>query len=250
MKVRIFVDGACAGNPGPGGYASITEAFIEKKWKTVASHEGGFRRTTNNRMELMAAIEGLRSVKNKTHEVEVITDSSYVSNYFNFVKTRTINGPEPDFTRVPNGDLWVTLHEEAKKFSSLKFMWVKGHDGNHGNEACDKTAVSWTKKEGLPADLAYEEGMKAYEEEKKKREDASKKIHERFDKNPFRHKEETVEAKICDVPATIKIAHVESRIVISIGGMRFVSNQAFRSQAEAYDALQRLMEKEKGDAKK
>ncbi|MPT47593.1 MAG: ribonuclease HI [Sphingobium sp.] len=133
--VEIFTDGACKGNPGPGGWG----AFIRS-----GSHEkdisGGEADTTNNRMELMAAIEGLKALKRPCHVI-LTTDSSYVRDGI----TKWIFGwrkngwKTADKKPVKNADLWQSLTEAASRHQ-VEWKWVKGHAGHPENERADKLA--------------------------------------------------------------------------------------------------------------
>ena len=133
--VEIFTDGACKGNPGPGGWG----AFIRS-----GSHEkdisGGEADTTNNRMELMAAIEGLKTLKRPCHVI-LTTDSSYVRDGI----TKWIFGwrkngwKTADKKPVKNADLWQSLTEAASRHQ-VEWKWVKGHAGHPENERADKLA--------------------------------------------------------------------------------------------------------------
>ena len=125
MKVSIYTDGAARGNPdGPGGYGVVLEYVDPKGELHVKELSGGYVRTTNNRMELMAVIRGLEAL-NRPCEVELYSDSQYVVNAFN---QHWI-------------DLWKRLLE-AKKPHQVNFNWVKGHDGHPQNERCDTLATT------------------------------------------------------------------------------------------------------------
>ena len=144
MKVTLYTDGAARGNPdGPGGYGAVLQ-FIDKNG-TLHEKElsAGYVRTTNNRMELMAAIVGLEAL-NRSCEVDLYSDSKYLVDAFNqkwidgWVKhnwVRTKTGP------VKNSDLWKRLLV-AMNPHKVTFHWVKGHDGHPGNERCDRLATS------------------------------------------------------------------------------------------------------------
>lgn len=135
LPVQIFTDGACRGNPGPGGWG----ALLRHPSRELELY-GGERNTTNNRMELMAAIEGLKALK-RPCEVLVVTDSTYVMKGItewlpNWIRKgwRTAsNSP------VKNADLWQQLIE-AQSPHSVKWQWVKGHAGHPGNERADQLA--------------------------------------------------------------------------------------------------------------
>ena len=144
MKVTLYTDGAARGNPdGPGGYGAVLQ-FIDKNG---VLHEkelsAGYVRTTNNRMELMAAIVGLEAL-NRPCQVELYSDSKYVVDAFNqhwidsWVKKNWINSQKKP---VKNPDLWKRLLK-AKEPHQVKFIWVKGHDGHPQNERCDELATT------------------------------------------------------------------------------------------------------------
>ena len=163
MNIRLYTDGGCSGNPGPGGWGCVLQAVMPDGKLYEVEHSGGFRLTTNNRMELMAVIEGLRSV-NGRHDVEVISDSSYVCKAFNegwiygWAKKGWMKKPtEP----VPNRDLWKELLTLINTQNSVSFTWVKGHAGRtldeKVNDRCDVLAVSaYQDPASLPADMGYE----------------------------------------------------------------------------------------------
>jgi ribonuclease HI len=141
-KLEIYTDGACSGNPGPGGYAAIV---ITDGGEEVVS--GGFADTTNNRMELIAAIEGLKSVKEKS-DVSLYSDSAYLINCFEkrWIDSWKKNGwknasKEP----VKNKDLWEDL-DRLRAFHKIKWIKVKGHSDNKYNNRCDEIARSEISK--------------------------------------------------------------------------------------------------------
>jgi ribonuclease HI len=134
-KVEIFSDGACKGNPGPGGWGALLRyGGIEK------SLCGGEKDTTNNRMELMAAIEGLRSLK-EACEVELTTDSQYVrKGIMEWIKNWKKNGWKTAAKKpVKNADLWQELDNEVARHT-VNWHWVKGHSGHRENEIADELA--------------------------------------------------------------------------------------------------------------
>lgn len=143
-NVQIYTDGAARGNPdGPGGYGTIlhfTDSAGQLHEKTISA---GYRRTTNNRMELMAAIVGLEAL-NRPCEVDLYSDSKYLTDAFNqhwidnWVKNRWKRGKSGP---VKNIDLWERLLK-AKAPHKVRFIWVKGHAGHPQNERCDKLATT------------------------------------------------------------------------------------------------------------
>lgn len=141
-KVEIFTDGACSGNPGPGGYGTILRAGgVEKELS------GGDPNTTNNRMELMAVIEGLKALK-RPCDITIYTDSQYVSNGITkgWAESWRKNGwRKADKKPAQNPDLWETLLDELSKHT-YKIVWLKGHAGHPENERCDKLAVAQSQK--------------------------------------------------------------------------------------------------------
>lgn len=142
--VKMFTDGACSGNPGPGGYGCILRFGIREK-----EISGGAIETTNNRMELTAVIEGLSALK-KPCKVIITTDSKYVADsvtngwLFNWQK----NGWRNSKGSVPNKDLWEKLIPLLKRHD-VSFVWVKGHAGHPENERCDRMAVEQSTKQKL-----------------------------------------------------------------------------------------------------
>ncbi len=137
-KVNIYSDGACSGNPGPGGYGVILE-YNGKE----AELSGGEENTTNNRMELMGVIIGLEALKEPC-EVTVTTDSKYVTDAFNkgwLVSWQKKNWKKSDGKPVLNIELWQRLLKAAS-IHKVIFIHVLGHNGHHYNERCDKLAVS------------------------------------------------------------------------------------------------------------
>jgi ribonuclease HI len=136
-KVEIYTDGACSGNPGIGGWG----AYLKYK-DNVKELSGSAENTTNNRMELVAAIEGLKILK-KSSEVNLYTDSVYLKDgitkwIFNWQKNNWKNANKKD---VKNKDLWIQLLEVVNKHD-INWIWVKGHEGNEGNEIADNLATS------------------------------------------------------------------------------------------------------------
>ena len=144
MKVSIFTDGAARGNPdGPGGYGTVLRYIDPKGQVHEREFSQGYKKTTNNRMELMAAIVGLEAL-NKPCEVELYSDSKYLVDAFdkNWLDSWIKNGWKTAGKKpVKNKDLWIRLIE-AKKDHKVHFNWVKGHDGHPENERCDKLATT------------------------------------------------------------------------------------------------------------
>ena len=141
-EVKLYTDGACSGNPGPGGWGAIL---------VYGSHEkclsGGEAHTTNNRMELTAVIEGLKALK-ETCSVEVVSDSAYVVNAFEkgWIKTWMKNGWRNSQKKpVPNKDLWNLLLLQLDRHA-VSFTWIQGHAGHPYNERCDSMAVAESRK--------------------------------------------------------------------------------------------------------
>ena len=139
-QIDLYTDGACSGNPGPGGWAAILvceELGLEKELS------GGEAETTNNRMELLGAIHGLEAIK-KPAEVTLHTDSQYLMNAFtkHWVDNWQKNGwKNAQKQPVKNQELWERLIPLVRKFS-VRFDWVKGHAGHPMNERCDRLAVA------------------------------------------------------------------------------------------------------------
>lgn len=143
-KVIIYTDGACSGNPGPGGWGTILMASGAKK-----EMSGGEPLTTNNRMELMAVIEGLSALK-RPCDVDIYSDSAYVVNAFNqhWITNWQRNGWRNSAkAEVANVDLWKRLLE-LTTVHNVNFIKVKGHADNEFNNRCDRLAVEAASKFG------------------------------------------------------------------------------------------------------
>lgn len=144
MKVQIYTDGSARGNPdGPGGYGTVLQYISPDGVLHEREMSCGYKKTTNNRMELMAAIVGLEAL-NRPCEVTLYSDSKYLIDAFNqhwidgWIKKGWKRGKnEP----VKNIDLWKRLLQ-AKAPHEVSFVWVKGHDGHPQNERCDRLATS------------------------------------------------------------------------------------------------------------
>lgn len=155
--VEIYTDGGCQPNPGPGGYGVVV---VHPKKRAQLS--GGFRTTTNNRMEIFAAIAGLELLKMPCR-VTLYSDSQYVVKAMmegwvekwkmkSWWRTRT--------ERPENVDLWRRLDALCQKHQ-VEFCWLKGHAGHTENECCDQLAMAALQRQDLPADEGYEERLRA-----------------------------------------------------------------------------------------
>ena len=146
--IEIYTDGSSRGNPGPGGYGTIL--CYNGKEKELS---GGFRLTTNNRMELLAVISGLEALKTQDIPVKVYSDSKYIVDainqkwVFGWIKTQ--------FKKKKNQDLWMRWYHVQKSLK-VEYIWVKGHAGHHYNERCDQLAVNAAQSRNLPADEFFE----------------------------------------------------------------------------------------------
>jgi len=140
-KVTIYTDGACSGNPGPGGWGAIL--MYGKKEKELS---GGEPSTTNNRMELTSVISALEALKEPC-EVKLYTDSQYVANAVNlgWLETWRNKGWKRKGGEVKNPDLWMKLVPQLETHK-VTFEWVKGHADNEYNNRCDELAVEESKK--------------------------------------------------------------------------------------------------------
>ena len=134
QPIQLFTDGACSGNPGPGGYGVILRCGTYEK-----EFSEGFEDTTNNRMELTAVIVGLEAIRWENADVTVYSDSSYVVNAVtqgwlqNWVRT--------NFKNKANPDLWQRYLAVASRHR-VRFVWIRGHNGHPENERCDRLAVA------------------------------------------------------------------------------------------------------------
>lgn len=146
--VYMFTDGASRGNPGPGGYGTILRYKNFEKELTE-----GFRKTTNNRMELLAVIKGLAALKEKGLQVHIYSDSQYV---VNTIEKDWITGwQRKGWKKVKNPDLWQKYLEVANG-QKIKFHWIRGHSGHPENERCDRLAVQSAESGNLKVDSGYE----------------------------------------------------------------------------------------------
>lgn len=151
-EVTIYTDGGARFNPGPGGYGVVQIYNGETK-----ELSGGFRHTTNNRMELMGCIVALRELEYRDKPVTIYSDSQYVVNGITkgWAKSWKKRGwIKSNKQPAINPDLWAELLELIEGLNII-FRWVKGHAGHPQNERCDEMAVAWSGKSGLPIDTGY-----------------------------------------------------------------------------------------------
>lgn len=152
--VTIYTDGACLGNPGPGGWGAVL-LYGDHRREIF----GGYRRTTNNRMELLAVIEALSHLKTPA-SVEVFTDSKYLHDAVNkdWLGKWQRNGWQTSGKMpVKNQDLWLRL-DALLKIHGVRFCWVRGHAGDPENECCDRLAGTAALGADLPEDGEYVRG--------------------------------------------------------------------------------------------
>ena len=161
-KVTLYTDGGSLGNPGPGGYGVVLLYAGHRK-----ELSGGFRLTTNNRMEMMAALVALEQLGESPTAIDLYSDSSYLVNGITkgwAGKWRNNGWRKADGGNILNVDLWRRLLLLIDALD-VRLHWLKGHAGNEGNERCDKLAVAAARQPGLPVDAGYqdtpgrEEGM-------------------------------------------------------------------------------------------
>lgn len=153
-RVKIYTDGSCLGNPGPGGWAAILKLDGSEYRKELC---GGFRRTTNNRMEIFAACAGLAALK-RPCEALLFTDSRYLRDAVEkgWIWAWQKNGwRKADKKPALNADLWQILLERMRGHT-VSVRWLKGHAGDEENERCDELAREKAAASGLPPDTAYE----------------------------------------------------------------------------------------------
>ena len=149
MTVSIYTDGAAKGNPGPGGFGTILRFGKHEK-----ELSGGFRKTTNNRMELMAVIAGLEALTKDGLQITIYSDSKYFIDAID--KGWIYNWMKTGFAKKKNQDLWMRLMRAYSKHK-VNFVWVKGHAGHAENERCDQLAVEAAESGNLEIDLFYEQ---------------------------------------------------------------------------------------------
>ena len=160
-NIKLYTDGACSGNPGPGGWACILSTVLNNGQVYEVKHSGGYRLTTNNRAELAAVIFGLSALNGGGHNVEIISDSKYVCDAFNqhWIDSWRKNGWRKTKGSLPNADMWRTLWNLVSMQNSVKFTWIKGHAAHPYNEECDRLAVYASRDtQNYDIDINYEQG--------------------------------------------------------------------------------------------
>lgn len=145
--IQIYTDGACSGNPGPGGFATILRCGDYEK-----EISEGYAVTTNNRMELLAVITGLEAIKWEHAEVTIWSDSSYVVDAVE--KGWVFSWEQKGFKKKANPDLW-TRFLAAYRRHDVRFVWIRGHNGHPENERCDRLAVAASQGKDLLEDTGY-----------------------------------------------------------------------------------------------
>lgn len=147
-KITVYTDGSSRGNPGPGGYGIVMMSGEHTK-----EFSEGFRKTTNNRMELLSVIKALEMLKGEGHLVTIISDSKYVVD--SVEKGWVFGWAKKGFAKKKNPDLWQRFLRVYPKHK-VAFRWVKGHAGNQYNEVCDELAVAAALGGPLLIDSGYE----------------------------------------------------------------------------------------------
>jgi len=147
--IIIYTDGAARGNPGPGGYGVVLMSGPHRKELSE-----GFRKTTNNRMELLAVITALKALKKPGSNVHIYTDSKYVSDAINL--GWVFNWEKKSFKKKKNIDLWKRFLELYRQHN-VSISWVEGHANIKENERCDELAVQASKQSKLMIDRGYEQ---------------------------------------------------------------------------------------------
>ena len=150
LRIEIYTDGACSGNPGRGGYGIVMKVPEKNYEKRYAQ---GFRLTTNNRMELLAVITALEKLKSTDNDIHIFTDSKYVSDAIN--QKWIFGWIKKGFKNVKNPDLWKRMVPLIKTHQTT-FHWVKGHAGHLENEICDQLAIKAAQTEPLLVDEFFE----------------------------------------------------------------------------------------------
>lgn len=155
-EILIYTDGSARGNPGPGGYGIVMK--VGKHYKEISQ---GFRLTTNNRMELLAIVVALESLKSKEYPIQIFSDSKYVID--SIEKGWVYGWAKTGFKKKKNPDLWKRFLAISSKFS-IKYNWIKGHNGHPENERCDVLAVEAALGNDLLVDTYFEE-IQQYEKD-------------------------------------------------------------------------------------
>lgn len=150
-EILLYTDGSSRGNPGPGGYGVILHLNNTNYYKELSQ---GYRKTTNNRMELLAVIVGLEALTKENLSVLVVSDSKYVVDSVD--KGWVFGWEKKGFAGKKNPDLWKRFLKIYRKHQ-VKFRWIKGHNNHPMNERCDFLAVEASKKSKLLIDEWYEE---------------------------------------------------------------------------------------------
>ena len=151
MSITIYTDGSAKGNPGNGGYGIVMMSGDHRK-----ELNQGFKLTTNNRMELLAVIIAIESVKKEGSEITIFSDSKYV---VDAVEKKWVFGWEKkNFNKKKNPDLWIRFLK-IYRIQKVSFVWVKGHSNNKENERCDVLAVQAAESKNLVADQWYENNV-------------------------------------------------------------------------------------------
>lgn len=146
--IEIYTDGASSGNPGPGGFGTILRSGSH--YREIAE---GYRKTTNNRMELLAVIRGLEAIKKPKQQVTIFSDSKYV---IDSVEKKWVFGwVKKAFKDKKNKDLWLRFLE-LYPLHEIRFVWIKGHNNHPENERCDQLAVQAGKQKNLLVDAFFE----------------------------------------------------------------------------------------------
>jgi ribonuclease HI len=145
--ITIYTDGAAKGNPGPGGFGAVLISGTHRK-----EISQGFKRTTNNRMELLSVITALEALKKEGQEVTVYSDSQYV--VYAVEKRWVFDWEKKDFKKKKNTDLWQRFLKVYRKHK-VKFVWVRGHADNELNNYCDYLAVTAAEGKNLLIDEGY-----------------------------------------------------------------------------------------------
>ena len=145
--IQLYTDGACSGNPGPGGFAAILRCGSYEK-----EISAGYAVTTNNRMELLAVITGLEAIRWEQAEVIVWSDSSYVVDAVE--KGWVFSWERKSFAKKANADLWTRFLAVYRRHH-VSFRWIRGHNGHPENERCDRLAVAASQGGNLLPDVGY-----------------------------------------------------------------------------------------------